>query len=493
MRNWALCLILTGLSWTLNAEDELHWPTFRGPAGLPIVEDGNLPAEFGPNNNVLWRCELPSGHSSPIILADRIFLTAFQDNKLKLIAIDRKNGAIVWEKGTPRGWEPEFAHKAVSPAMATPCTDGKGVYFYFGGYGVIATSLDGELLWHRQLPSSKRAIFGTGASPVLLKDGGLILQRDGGENSAILCLNTKDGTVRWKVDRPGFISSYSSPYIWENSLRTEVVIAGTNTLRGLAAEDGKTLWEVGGTCVYPCSTPVSVGDRLFFAGWSTANVEGAERMRATFWGNLEITEDDAKNPRGLFDKLDKNSNGALELNELPESRIKDGFAYLDRNKNQRMEFAEFHEFHASDKWDGRNVMVAVDAGANGDASRSHVAWEYTRNLPYVASPLAVNGRVYIVKSGGFLTCLDSESGEVKFRERLNVSGEYYATPIYVGGKILICAKDGTLIVIEDADELKGLMEVEFEEEFFATPAFVDGVLYIRTDRALWAFGESNKE
>lgn len=472
------------------AGDELHWPTFRGPDGLPIVEDGVLP-EFGPETNVLWRREIPPGHSSPIILGNRIFLTAFQDQQLLLLAIDRESGEIEWQKDAPRGWEPDFAHNAVSPAMATPCTDGEGVYFYFGGYGVVATKPDGQLLWQRKMPSSNRAIFGTGASPVLLDDGGLILQRDGGQDSAIYCLNTTDGSVRWKVDRRGFITSYASPYVWKNSNRTEVVIAGTNTLRGLSPKDGRTLWEVGGTCVYPCSTPVSSGDRLFFAGWSTANVEGAERMRATFWGNLEITEEDAANPRGLFDKLDTDGSGALSLDELPESRIKDGFNYLDRNKNQQMEFGEFHEFHASDKWDGRNVMVAVDAGASGDATRTHVAWEWTRNLPYVASPLAVNGRVYIVKSGGFLTCLDAESGKLNYRTRLGTSGEYYATPLAIGDRILLCAKEGTAFVLQDGDKLSILTETQFEEEFFATPAFVAGTLYLRSDRALWAFQSSN--
>ncbi|MFT5468776.1 MAG: outer membrane protein assembly factor BamB [Verrucomicrobiales bacterium] len=484
-------IALAALPHFLSGEDELHWPVFRGPDGLAVVADGKLPEAFGPETNVLWRREIPLGHSSPIILGNRIFLTAVEENELLLFAIDRDTGEVLWQQKTPREWEPDFAHNAVSPAMATPCTDGKSVYFYFGGSGVIATTPDGQVLWHRKLPSSKRAIFGTGASPALLDDGGLILQRDGGANSAILCLNTTDGSLRWKVDRPGFITSYASPYIWKNSVRTEIVVAGTNSLRGLSPENGRTIWEVGDTCIYPCSTPVSNGDRLFYAGWSTANVEGAERMRATFWGNLEITDEDAANPRGLFDRLDTDSSGALTLAELPESRIKDGFNYLDQNKNQRLDFAEFHEFHASDKWDGRNVMVAVDAGAKGDASRTHVAWEWTRNLPYVASPLAINDRVYIVKSGGFLTCLDSKTGELKYRTRLGTSGEYYATPLLVGGKIVICAKEGKVIILQDSDELKILTETKFDEEFFATPAFVNGTLYVRSDRALWAFSAQN--
>ena len=88
-------------------------------------------------------------------------------------------------------------------------------------------------------------------------------------------------------------------------------------------------------------------------------------MRATFWGDMEISEEDAANPRALFGRLDKDGNGGLSPGELPNSRIKDGFNYLDQNKNGQMEFGEFHQFHASDKWDGRNVMVAVDAGGGG--------------------------------------------------------------------------------------------------------------------------------
>ena len=140
-------------------------------------------------------------------------------------------------------------------------------------------------------------------------------------------------------------------------------------------------------------------------------------------------------------------------------------------------------------------MVAVARGAEGDASEEHVRWSWTRGLPYVASPLLYRGRVWLFKSGGIVTALDAQSGEpILDRERLSDRSEYYLSPVGAGGKVIAGSAEGTLYVIDaDADELTVEHTVTFDEGLFATPAVLDGTIYLRTTSMLWAFAESAKQ
>ena len=79
-----------------------EWPQFRGPNAAGVSNETNLPVEFGPDRNVVWKTALPPGNSSPAIAGDRIFLTAIEDNKLFTIALDRTNGQILWRREAPR-------------------------------------------------------------------------------------------------------------------------------------------------------------------------------------------------------------------------------------------------------------------------------------------------------------------------------------------------------------------------------------------------------
>ena len=97
----ALVLILASLA---PAAD---WPRFRGPNGLGVSESANVPAEFGPDKNLIWKTPVPPGHSSPILVGDRIFLTAYDADKLLTIALDRATGKILWRREAPRDIPPE--------------------------------------------------------------------------------------------------------------------------------------------------------------------------------------------------------------------------------------------------------------------------------------------------------------------------------------------------------------------------------------------------
>ena len=108
----------------LGADETVEtWPQFRGPAGTAVGDDASsFPSEFGPEKSLVWRTELPLGHGSPCIWGDRVFVTAFdpEAKKLEVIAIDRRDGRIVWRHAVETA-EIEKVHKISSPTTSTPC------------------------------------------------------------------------------------------------------------------------------------------------------------------------------------------------------------------------------------------------------------------------------------------------------------------------------------------------------------------------------------
>src|SRR5882672_10810337 len=125
---------------------DAHWPQFRGPGGLGVASNANPPIHFGPQSNVVWKIALPSGHSSPIIWGNRIFLTAYSEAKLETLCLDRLNGRILWRQPAPAE-KIEPTHRISNPAASTPATDGERVFVYFGSFGLLAYDVAGKEQW----------------------------------------------------------------------------------------------------------------------------------------------------------------------------------------------------------------------------------------------------------------------------------------------------------------------------------------------------------
>ena len=470
------------------AADDPAWSQFRGTDGRCVASGGRLSLPFGPAEAVLWKAELPAGHSSPVVAGDAIFLTGFEDGKNVLLRVDRASGAIVWRREYVGEAHPQYFHPDAVPAVPTCASDGERVLAYFGNYGVVATDLDGEPLWEQRLPVAANG-FGVGNSPLLF-EGMLILPRDGAEEAGILAFDVTDGTELWRIDRFEFRESHGSPFLWRNSQRDELVVGGTNRLSSYHPGTGELLWYVEGLTSFPCTTPTADGDTLYYAAWSTPNAGGLAFWQAAFTRSLEITEEQAKDPKLLFELLDKDGDGKVVPDEVPECRAKDAFGFIDRNQSGAWEPEELANAESEEPSPGQNLMVAVSAGAEGDATKEHLRWTHRRGLPYVSSPLVHDGRVWLAKSGGFISCLEADTGKPVFsRERLSDRSEYYMSPVGVGDHVLIGSAEGTLYVLDaKADDLTVRHEVSFDDELFATPAIVDGVLYLRSTSTLWAFG-----
>ena len=471
-------------------QDPGPWSQFRGPGGTAVSDGSVIPTDFGPDRNVAWKVEVPAGHSSPCIVGERIFLTGFEGSTNVIVAIDRTKGTTLWSRSFEGDAHPQYQHVDAVPALPTACSDGERVFAYFGNYGVVALDLAGELVWEHRLPHPGYG-FGVGTSPIVAA-GRVILMRDGAPEAAILALNGATGEVDWKIDRFDYGESHGSPFLWRNADREELIIGGTLRLCSFDPANGKPLWTYTGITMFPCTTATGDADTLYFAAWSTSNATGRSFWDAGFGRSLDLSQEETEDPALLFARLDKNGDGHVEYEEMPECRAKDAFGVIDANQNGMWEVEEL-DWTPPDI-PGKNLMVAISRGGEGDVNETHVNWSWKRGIPYVASPLLHRGKVWLFKAGGIVSCVDALSGEALIdRSRLSDRSEYYMSPVGAGEYVIAGSAEGTLYLIDaDAEELSVKLELQFDEELFATPAVVDGTLFVRTKETLWAFATAKK-
>jgi outer membrane protein assembly factor BamB len=461
-------LLLLPLTADLRADD---WPQFRGPHGSGRAAGPALPADIGPKSNVLWKTELPPGHSSPIVVGDRLYLTAVRDGKLLTIALDRGNGKILWEKEAPSKTL-ETIHKIGSHAQATPAADAERVVSFFGSCGLFCYDRDGKLLWQAPMGPFKNT-FGAGSSPILVSDWVLLCQ-DHDQGSFLTAFDKRTGKEVWRTDRSEFLRGYCTPVLWEVDGKKQVVVAGTLRVVGYDLATGKEIWTVRGIARTICMTPVVGADGLLYvAGWSAGGDADARIVVEPF--------------DSVIKRLDKNGNGKLERDEITTGPIAERFDQVDLDKDgsiTREEYERFRDLFVK----GQNVLLAVRPGGKGDVTETHVAWRNTKQVPFCASPLYSAGLVFTLKDGGYLASLDAKDGSLLKRDRLTAGGNYYSSPTEGDGKIYLLSERGRLTVVSAAGDWKVLATSDFEEDVYATPAIADGRIYLRTAGHLYCFG-----
>jgi outer membrane protein assembly factor BamB len=137
-----------------------------------------------------------------------------------------------------------------------------------------------------------------------------------------------------------------------------------------------------------------------------------------------------------------------------------------------------------------DALLAIRSGGKGDVSGSHIKWSANEGVGQVVSPLVYRGRVYLVKHGGIVTCFNAETGDRKYSEKLGQRVYYFASPVAADGKIYFSSYLGNVFVVQAGDEFKILARNKIGERINATPALVDGIIYLRTARHVMAFGGS---
>lgn len=462
------------------------WPRFLGPGGIASVSAERIPDTFGPDRNVRWKRAVPPGHSSPVIWGDRLFLTGADGPSLVVLCYRRSDGELLWKKAFETQGKEGFMHRDATPAAPTPVTDGKRVHVYFGAYGLITLNMKGKVVWERKFPVEK-STFGTGSSPVL-HDGSLYLVRDVVGLSAVHAFDAATGEERWMTPRAEAAENYSTPFVWRYGDREDLVVAGSSVVKAYDTANGRPRWWVDGVTAIACPSPVASGDLLYFGGWSTPNLPPDRRLETGF-SEGSVTEEALKSPSNLLAHLDADKDGSLRPDELPPGRAKDAFKWIDFDGSGTWEVGELQGLLDFPTARGENVLLAIRGGGEGDITGSHVAWRRNKGIPYVATPLLHGGRLYYVKKGGLVSSVDAESGAVVYEaERLGQGGEYYASPVGVGDRVLIGSVRGTMFVLGTGDSLEIVARNDFGEGIFATPAVVDGTLYLRTAGHLWAIG-----
>ena len=464
-----VCACLIGLPSVSLAETA--WPQFRGANCSGLAADAHsLPREIGPEKNVVWKIELAAGHSSPIAFGDRLYLTAVRDNHLLTIALDRSTGQTLWEAEAPHE-NLEEIHRIGSHAQSTPATDGEYIVSFFGSSGLVCYDSSGHQLWiHRMGPFKND--FGAGSSPILVDDR-VILCQDHDTDSFLAAYDKRSGELLWKTDRSDFARNYCTPVIWEVERRKQVVVAATLRVVGYDFETGKPLSTVRGVSRTVCMTPV-VGDDgvLYVAGWS-AGGDPEDRIQVGPFAEAAA-------------EYDANHDGALAEQELPDGPIRQRFLQVDRDKDGGISKEEYDYFrNLFDQ--SRNVVMAIRPGGSGDITDSHVRWESPRHVPFCASPLYDRGHVFTVKDGGIFCSIDATSGKIIKTGRLHGTKNYYASPVAGDRKIYLLDEQGGLSVVSAEGRWQLLSAADFGENTYATPAIVDGRIYLRTAGHLYCF------
>jgi outer membrane protein assembly factor BamB len=473
MSSCSLLLLFSFLP-VLAFADVPSWPQFRGANGQGIAAASEKPpVEFGPDQRLLWKTAVPEGVSSPSIWGDRIFLTAASGAQQWLLGLNRQDGKILWRHEVPAPG-PASLHRTNRSAAATPATDGKRVYAYHAGFGLLACDFDGKEVWRFPM-AAPFVVNGSGTSPIVA-DGKVILVCDQqGGNSFVLALDAETGHQAWLTPRPQAVSAYTTPVIWRREGGAEVVVGGSLRVTSYGLTDGKERWTAGGLeGVSVCPTPVLGEGRLYLMSRSFGgSAPGPSAVAGMFLadgdkdGRLSRKEAPFLEKDGVFDFMDQDRDGLVSGDEA----------------NRAMEWTRLGDY---------GLFALKDPGAaSGLLSADFTVWKHRSGIAKVASPVLSDGRLFVVQDGGMVTCTDAATGTLIFeRERLGgeAGGDYFASPVVADGRIYVCSTRGVVTVLEAGPSLKILARNAVGEPVLASPALAGNRIYIRGASHLLAFG-----
>jgi outer membrane protein assembly factor BamB len=447
-----------------------QWNRFRGPNGTGICDDAPLPAEFGAAKNLVWRRELPPGHSSPVVAGGRIYLTAVEHGRIYTFAIDSEGGHILWKQEAPRPRR-EKLHSLNNPASPTPVADSENVYAFFSDFGLLSYTRDGKERWRLPLGPFKN-VYGMAVSPVLVDDV-VVLVVDQDKDSFIVAVNRSDGKVRWWKPRPEALSGASTPAVLKPAAGPSLILAPASfRMDAYSARDGEAVWWVRGLPSEMKSVPVVSGGLVYVSGFNTPENDPGKQVSLPAW-------------KELLARDDKNHDGAIQKEEVSDERTRKYWEFIDTEGHGKIGETEWNLHLAV--MAAENGLYAFKPGVRGDAT-SQLVWKYQRSVPQLPSVVIYRGVVYMINDRGVLTTLDAATGRMLRQERLRgISDNYYASPVAGDGKVYFASHKGVVSVLRAGGEQELIAANNLEEDIFATPAIADGRLYVRTVAALYCF------
>lgn len=409
------------------------WPQWRGPQGTSVSDETGLPREWSETDGVAWKTPLPEwGTSTPAIWDDAIFVTFQQDEQLALMRLSTTHGEPVWTQivgsgaaqRAEKGGEKRTSkfHDLHNLASPSPVTDGERVIAHFGNGDLASYKFDGTREWIRNLAEDHGGYsiwWGHANSPVLVGDLVIsVCMQDslaGTDQplspSYLVAHDKRTGDVAWTTERmTGAESeqgdSYTTPLVVTRGNKTELVVMGGNVLDGYDAATGKQLWHLPGLVGGRTITGPTLADDLIF---TTVGMRGP--------------------------------------------------------------------------------LQAIKLGGIGKRSLDNaVVWKEAESTPDSCCPVAYRDWLWMVTDNGVATCLELKTGAVNWRRRLGPT-DYKASPIAADGKIYVLSKNGLTTVLAANGEYELLAENKLDDEFLASPAISNGRIYLRGRKALYAIGK----
>ena len=460
----ATTVVLLILSTTAAAD----WPRFRGPNGRGVSDRGALPVALGADDPRAWSTEVPFGRSSPVVFGDRLFITASEDGRLVTLCFSRREGRLLWRHEAIPARTTDFITRGNDPASPTPAVDAGGVYVFFQDLGLLALDHRGRERWRVPLGPFKTA-YGLASSPIVV-DGVVIQACDTQENSFVLAVDAANGRQRWRVERRDVRAGWYTPIVVEKASgagQRALVVPGSAHIAGYDLKSGALLWQVAGSGAENLGVPVFEGGYLY------VNVRGFEEPQFETWPIL-------------LDRYDANHDNKVSREEVKANpRYFDQFNHADVDRDGFFVEAEWTALRNAGV--GNFGLTAIRLGS-ASVDRSSIAWRFQRNLPYVPAPLLYKEIIYLVRSGGIVTAVDPRTGAMLKQVRTpEAPGDYFASPVAGDGKVYITSAEGRITVLKADASLTILKVNDLRDEIYATPALVDGSIFVRTRSRLYCF------
>lgn len=421
-----------------------NWPRFRGPHGVGVMEGKPLPAKWDATTGegIRWKAEIPGlAHSSPIVWGERVYLTtAISDKPDPYFRPGRYGDVRSVEQDGAWTWKVLCLEKAT-----------------------------GELLWeqtaHHGTPRIKRHMKSTHADNTPATDGRHVVAIFGSEG---LWCYTVDGELKWQQDLGKLEAAFSvmpdaqwefgsSPIIYDGMVIVQADALNTQFLRAYDLETGAQRWNV---------------QRDELPTWTTPTVvECPGRVDLVCNGSNAIVGYD---PRDGSERWRLLGNSTIVI---PTPFEADGLIYVCSG------YRPIQPIYAI-RCDATGEITLAD----GEQRNEWVAWSQDRRGPYMPTPVAYNGLLF-VSDNGIATAYDARTGERRKNVRLpRTSGAFVSSLVAGDGKVYIPGEDGDVFVLRADASCELLSANPMGETLLATPAISDGVIYMRGRRTLWAVG-----
>jgi len=221
------------------------WAQFRGPDGQGVSPEKGFPTQWSESKNLAWKVALPgAGTSSPILVGDRLLLTAYTGSatgglQLQVLCMNSEDGKLIWKREVaPQLPEQDRIREDHGWASSTLAADAERIYAFFGKSGVYAFDHAGKQLWRTSVGTGLNG-WGSSNSPVLYRN--LVIINASVESESLVALDRQTGKEVWRAG--GIKESWNTPILVSlPGGKTELVTAVFGKVMGLDPGTGQPLW-----------------------------------------------------------------------------------------------------------------------------------------------------------------------------------------------------------------------------------------------------------